>query len=341
MEHPTPLTNGNESVQTISSHLPSSLSDQFYRQSKIDEENRRLKKKSKGEKKSKKKSHLPSVDDNDDDLYPTIKVTRGGELPDGMTESGNEDTEGDKKNKKADPHRALNIDLNDKPVAIQPPPPPPEVPKPPSPPVEKPKKLKTKKKVKEEENIAIAPPPVVEEKAKKKKKSKPSTDANTSAPLLLDIINDDISSMNPSDQHTPGQDTFQLAAQSDHLIIVNEKKSSYELINFVLFFSKDYSINASASLAQLDVTFLLKNQTSFIIDHLDIHIIDSLSSKLLNTTSANRISFPSISLFPHSQNYLHIYFNITAIAFPQKLKTTLTYSINVRQTFFFVFCMNL
>jgi hypothetical protein len=54
-----------------------------------------------------------------------------------------------------------------------------------------------------------------------------------------------------------------------------------------------------------------------------------MSSKLLNTTSANRISFPSISLFPHSQNYIHIYFAINAIAFSQKLQTTLNYLINV------------
>ncbi|CAF4246432.1 unnamed protein product, partial [Rotaria sordida] len=33
-------------------------------------------------------------------------------------------------------------------------------------------------------------------------------------------------------------------------------------------------------------------------------------------------------LFPHSQNYTHIYFSINAISFSQKLKTTLTYSIN-------------
>jgi hypothetical protein len=56
-----------------------------------------------------------------------------------------------------------------------------------------------------------------------------------------------------------------------------------------------------------------------------------MSSKLLNTTSANRISFPSISLFPHSQNYIHIYFAINAIAFSQNLKATLTYSINVSE----------
>ena len=227
MEISTPLVNGNESVQ-LKETISSSLSDQFYRQSKIDEENRRLKKKSKtdgkSKKKSSKKSDLPTVDDNDDDLYPTIKVTRGGELPEGMTESANDDNEedsfGKKKNRKPDPHRALNIDLNEKPVVIQPPP---EEPKPPSPPVEKPKKLK-KKKTKEEEKVPIPPPPpVIEEKPKKKKKTKspPPTDTNTSAPLLLDIMSDDISSINPSDQHSHGQDTLQLAAQSDHLIIVS------------------------------------------------------------------------------------------------------------------------
>ncbi|CAF5040251.1 unnamed protein product, partial [Rotaria sp. Silwood1] len=94
----------------------------------------------------------------------------------------------------------------------------------------------------------------------------------------------------------------------------------------------EYSINPNPSIAQLDVTFLLKNRTSFIIDHINIHIIDSMSSKLLNTTSGNSISFPSISLFPHSQNYIHIYFTINAISFSQKLKTTLTYSINKSNT---------
>ncbi|CAF4243398.1 unnamed protein product, partial [Rotaria sordida] len=52
-----------------------------------------------------------------------------------------------------------------------------------------------------------------------------------------------------------------------------------------------------------------------------------MSSKLLNTTSTNLISFPFISIFPHSPNYIHIYFSINAISFSQKLKTTLTYSI--------------
>ena len=76
------------------------------------------------------------------------------------------------------------------------------------------------------------------------------------------------------------------------------------------------------------MTFVLKNRTASIIDHIDVHVIDSMGSKLMNTTSPNRVSFPSISLFPHSQNYIHIYFAINGISFPQKLKTTLTYTIN-------------
>lgn len=87
-----------------------------------------------------------------------------------------------------------------------------------------------------------------------------------------------------------------------------------------------------ASVAQLDVTFLLKNRTSSIIQQFDVHVIDSMSSKLLNTVSANRVTFPSLSLFPHSQNYLHLHFTINAISFPQKLKTTLSYTIQVNES---------
>ncbi|CAF4068887.1 unnamed protein product, partial [Rotaria sordida] len=96
--------------------------------------------------------------------------------------------------------------------------------------------------------------------------------------------------------------------------------------------SIEHSINPDPSIARVDVTFLLKNRTSFIIDHINIHCIDSMISKLLNTTSTNLISFSSISLSPHSQNYIYIYFSINAISFSQKLKTTLTYSINKLNT---------
>ncbi|CAF4387322.1 unnamed protein product [Rotaria socialis] len=367
--------NGNERVKAAiregmnPASLPVSLSDQLYRQSKIEEEDRRLKKKSKIEggsskkgKKSSKKSDpaATAADDNDDDdAYPTVQVKRGGELPDGVTESGNEDHDDDDtsrgKNKKIDPHRALNIDLNEKPIQSIPTPPPP----PPPPPVisqakepspekvktapEKTKKSKKKKTTEkqdeaststskqkhhdykqvespvhqEEENRPTPPPPapVTQEKPKKKKVkekkvvSEIATKTDTPAPLLLDIMSDDIHSTNQSEKQQNEQDGYRLAAQSDDLTI-------------------ECSINPSLSIAQIDVTFLLKNRTPFIIDNVSIHVIDSMSSKLSNTTSANIISFPSTSLFPYSQNYVHIYFSIHAISFSQKLKTTLTYSIN-------------
>ncbi|CAF4185805.1 unnamed protein product [Rotaria sordida] len=103
------------------------LSDQLYRQAKIDEENRHLKKKNrklmvnyqKTRKKSSKKSDIAVINDNDDDIYPTVKITRDGELPEGATESGNEDNDHDVhvgKNKKYNLHRARNIDLTEKPI---------------------------------------------------------------------------------------------------------------------------------------------------------------------------------------------------------------------------------
>jgi hypothetical protein len=266
-------TNGNEhgrpssSKGTIPSTVQLSLSDQLYRQSKIDEENRRLKKKSKGDnssskkgKKSLKKSDKNSIDDNDDDIYPAVQVTRGGELPEGVTESGNEDNDDDinsKKNKKTDPHRALNIDFNEKPIQSTPTPAPPKesLPEPiESPPVsnEKPPKKTKKKKttekeeqpstakpkqkrersdykelvspVDEEEKPAIASPPVEEKPKKKKaKEKKPTTttvDTNNSAPLLFDIMSDDIHPTNQSHQQYNEQETYKLAAQSDNLTIV-------------------------------------------------------------------------------------------------------------------------
>ncbi|CAF4250500.1 unnamed protein product, partial [Rotaria sordida] len=76
-------------------------------------------KSSKKGKKSSKKFNITVIDDNDDDIYRIAEVTRGGELPEGATESGNEDNDHDVivgKNKKYDPHRALNIDLSEKPI---------------------------------------------------------------------------------------------------------------------------------------------------------------------------------------------------------------------------------
>ncbi|CAF4243445.1 unnamed protein product, partial [Rotaria sordida] len=83
---------------------------------------------SKKGKKSSKKSNIAVIDDNDDDIYRIAKVTRGGELPEGATESGNEDNDHDVivgKNKKYDPDRAHNIDLREEPIQSIPTSPPP------------------------------------------------------------------------------------------------------------------------------------------------------------------------------------------------------------------------
>ncbi|CAF2194416.1 unnamed protein product [Rotaria magnacalcarata] len=344
------------SKATLPANLQLSLSDQLYRQSKIDEENRRLKKKSKSDggssKKGKKKgSNTTNVDDNEEDLYPVIKVTRGGELPEGVTESGNEDNDNDEptgRNKKLDPHRALNIDFEEKPMQT----PPVQIQEPAVKPVEtppvtaeKPKKPKKNKTVEKEEKsstsktktkskrersdykellspaddekkaIATSSSPTTtvittEEKPKKKKiKEKKSTNNENPTPLLFDMMSDDINVSSVTSQPYQEQSIYKPTAECDNLTI-------------------ETSIIPTPTAAQLDVTFLLKNRTSSIIDHIDVHVIDSLSSKLLNTTRPNHVSFPSITLFPNSQNYIHIYFGINAISFPQKLKATLTYSIN-------------
>ncbi|CAF1314633.1 unnamed protein product [Rotaria sordida] len=281
------------------------------------------------------------IHDNDDDIYPTVKVTHGGELPENATESENTDNDNDvrvEKNKKYDPYRALNIDLNEKPIQSIPTPSSltfqlkESVPKQKKKIIEKQEQLSTSKSkhkrersndkellspADEEENRPTSstpspPPPATAEKTKVKKSSSETTTivyTNTSVPLLLDIMMDDIHPTNQSEQQYNEQDTYKLAAQSDNLTI-------------------EYLINPDPLIVQVDVTFLLKNRISFIIDHINIHVIHSMSSKLLNTTNTNLISFPSISLFSHSQNYIHIYFLINAISLSQELKTTLTYSIN-------------
>ncbi|CAF1075161.1 unnamed protein product [Rotaria sordida] len=115
----------SQGTNATSSQL--TLSDQLYRQAKIDEENRHLKKKNrklmvnyqKTRKKSSKKSDIAVINDNDDDIYPTVKITRDDESPEGATESGNEDNDHDVhvgKNKKYNLHRARNIDLSEKPI---------------------------------------------------------------------------------------------------------------------------------------------------------------------------------------------------------------------------------
>ncbi|CAF4232827.1 unnamed protein product [Rotaria sordida] len=63
------------------------------------------------------KTDAKVIHDNDDDIYPTVKVTHGGELAANATESENKGNDNDvrvEKNKNYGPYRALNIDLNEK-----------------------------------------------------------------------------------------------------------------------------------------------------------------------------------------------------------------------------------
>ena len=252
---PTAPTRG-----TIPMSLQLSLSDQLYRQSKIDEENRRLKKKSKGDggsgKKGKKskKSDSGAAEENEEDLYPVIKVTRGGELPEGTTESGNEDNDKDEaagQNKKLDPHRALNIDLDEKPFEKKPTPPPVPVQEAPLKPTEnppstteKPKKKKKKTtttttekegKSKRErgdykellspidtEEKRVVPTPKSEGKPKKKKtKEGKSTEKKPSNAPIFDMMSDDIHPNGISNSQHNEQNIYKPVAESDHLTIVS------------------------------------------------------------------------------------------------------------------------
>jgi hypothetical protein len=88
--------------------------------SQIDDENRKLKKKMKkkleskkngdtdGKKKGKKKVEVVDEDDDEEEELPAVKV-RDYEMPEGAAyDSGNED-----KLDKNDPHRALDINLDE------------------------------------------------------------------------------------------------------------------------------------------------------------------------------------------------------------------------------------
>ncbi|CAF4322565.1 unnamed protein product, partial [Rotaria sordida] len=150
------------------------------------------------------------------------KVTHGGELPENATESENKDNDKDmrvEKNKKYDLYRALNIDLNEKPIQSIPSPSPvtsqlkESVLK-----LEQLSTLKSKHKrecsddkellspADEEGNgpssTPSPPPPTTAEKTKVKISSSEITTivyTNTSVPLLLDIMTDDVHPTNQSE----------------------------------------------------------------------------------------------------------------------------------------------
>ncbi|CAF0737741.1 unnamed protein product [Brachionus calyciflorus] len=114
-------TSYSESIrsQSIDLKIPISIpgvtsSDSYYRMSKIDDENKKLKKKmkSKAGKDSKKKKSKNDVeeDDEDEENIPVVKIL-ANEMPDGV----NNDSDDDKNKFKdpKDPHRALDIDLDE------------------------------------------------------------------------------------------------------------------------------------------------------------------------------------------------------------------------------------
>ncbi|CAF1469550.1 unnamed protein product [Rotaria sordida] len=216
--------NGNDCIEltlpqgTNATSSQLTLSDQLYRQTKIDEENR---------------------------------LTRDGESPENATESGNKGNDNDvrvEKNKKYDLYRALNIDLNEKSIQSIPTPSPltsqlkESVPKQKI--IEKQEQSSTSKSkhkrersddkellspADQEENRPTSStpspaPPTTAEKTKVKKSSSATTTivyTNTSVPLLLDIMTDDIHPTNQSEQQYNEQGTYKLAGQSNNLTIVN------------------------------------------------------------------------------------------------------------------------
>lgn len=215
----------------------------------------------------------PTSGDHDEDLYPVIKVTRGGELPEGVSESGNEDNDQDEateKNKKFDPHRALNIDLDEKAIPIPTPPPPPPPPVQKSEPVEnptektkKPKKKKTDEKEEkptktkqkrergdykellspadEEKRIGspststAAPPavPTTSEEKPKKKKTKSKEKTSTEQKASSSLLFDIMNDDTSSNQQYNEESVYKQIAQSDNLTIVNiflRKKNQKKIV---------------------------------------------------------------------------------------------------------------
>ena len=105
--------------QSIDLKIPLSIpgvtsSDSYYRMSQIDNENKKLKKKMKlkaaAGKGGKKKKNVPLEDEDEEDDLPVVKVLKN-EMPEGAVDDSDDD---DKKKKNSnDPHRALDINLDE------------------------------------------------------------------------------------------------------------------------------------------------------------------------------------------------------------------------------------
>lgn len=118
LEHHQPSV-GLESIRSQSIDLKTALnipgvtsSENFYRMSQIDIENKKLKKKMKNKdskKKNKKGSKQEELEDEEDDV-PLVKVLTN-EMPEGVLDDSDDDLH--KQRSPNDPHRALDIDLDE------------------------------------------------------------------------------------------------------------------------------------------------------------------------------------------------------------------------------------
>ncbi|CAF1296646.1 unnamed protein product [Rotaria sordida] len=135
----------------------------------------------------KSKTDAKVIHDNDDDIYPTVKVTHGGKLPENATESENKDNDNDKK-KIIEKQEQLSTSKS------------------------KHKRERSDDKellspADEEGNgptsstLSLAPPGTAEKTKVKKSSSETTTivHTNNSVPLLLDTMTDDIHSTNQSE----------------------------------------------------------------------------------------------------------------------------------------------
>jgi hypothetical protein len=108
MNDATEYNDGNIAY-TYEMRIPSS--DSYYRMSKIDIENEKLKKKmkSKKSKDEKKKTSFPVEDDDEYEHSRQVVTIKGNEMPDGANDSDEDDKK--KRKEKNDPHGAL-ADIN-------------------------------------------------------------------------------------------------------------------------------------------------------------------------------------------------------------------------------------
>lgn len=104
-------TSKNVDVKIPLNILGITSSDSYYRMSMIDSENDKLKKKMKNKKnkKSKEKSKELIEDEDEEDERPKVAIT-ADEMPDGARLS---DDDGSKKLDANDPHRLLDINLDE------------------------------------------------------------------------------------------------------------------------------------------------------------------------------------------------------------------------------------